>query len=99
MFHEIGHVQDWERGVNLREGDVRIVDAEVYANEFSLTKLMEGDYRISLSAFLASIEELQEGADHERQIGQRLIATKLFEQSKECVSRNWHDYLDCEDVE
>ena len=81
LLHEIGHVKDWEQGVNLKEGDVAILDAEVFANEYALRKLMEGDYRVALNTFMGALEKVRGGRrlpeDHRRPAGGNRVVSDV----------------------
>jgi len=98
LFHELGHVTDWEQGIHLREGDVAVLDAEVYAHEFGLRKLMEGDYRAALSTVLPAFEGLQTANDFRKKVADRIVESDLFVECQECAKENWGDYLDAEDA-
>jgi len=98
LLHEIGHVTDWEEGINLREGEVKMIDAEVYAHEFALERLMEGDYRASLDTYLSGLEDLRKERGCQRTIAERLVQTPLVQRCRECVKTNWSDHLDASDL-
>ena len=97
LFHEIGHVDDWERGINMKEGRVAMIDAEIYAHEYAFRKLMGGDFRASLESYLAAIEDLRGDKDYGNEIATRLIDTDLFRQCQEFVKTNWADHLESSD--
>lgn len=96
LFHELGHVADWEQGIHFGKGDVSVLDAEAYAHEHSLWKLMEGNYRVALATLLTAILDLQKERDYRREVAARLAETELFMKCQECVKTNWSDYLDTE---
>ena len=98
LFHELGHVKDWEQGIHLKEGDVAVLDAEVYAHEFGLRKLMEGDYRAALNVLLPALEESQKTKDYRKKVADRIVGSDLFVKCQECAKENWSDYMDGEDV-
>ena len=93
LFHELGHVADWETGINLRDGDVAILDAEVYAHEYAMRRLMESDYRQALGTYLSALEKLTAGGDYRKAVADRLIGSELFVKCRECVKTTWSDHL------
>jgi hypothetical protein len=98
LFHELGHVEDWEKAINLKDGDVAILEAEVYAHQYALRRLMEGDYRQALSTYLSALEELTKGDGYRKDVATRLAGSELFVECRECVKTTWHDYLSPEDA-
>lgn len=97
LFHELGHVKDWEQGIHLKEGDVAILDAEVYAHEYALHKLMQGDYRAALNTYLPAFEGLQRETDYRKVVADRVVGSDIFVQCEECAKMNWSDHLDADD--
>lgn len=96
LFHELGHVGDWEQGVNLREGDVAIFDAEVYAHLHALRRLMEGDYRTAISCYLPALQKLTVADGYQKVVADRVVCSPLFAQCEEFAKTNWSDYLNTE---
>lgn len=93
LFHEMGHVQDLEKGLHLREGCVVIVDAEVYANQYAMQRLLDGDYQQALSTFLSAVEKLTKGDGYQRVVADRLIASGLFADCQEAAKGLWSEHL------
>jgi hypothetical protein len=60
LLHEIGHVKDWEQGINFNaeENKRSIIDVEVFAHKYALNALLEGDYKESLKMYLNGLENL-----------------------------------------
>lgn len=57
LFHELGHVDDFERGLNMVPGrPLNIGEAEYYANAYACRMLYEKRYYIPLSVWFAGIE-------------------------------------------
>ena len=98
LFHELGHVGDWENAINLKDGDVAILEAEVYAHQYAMRRLLEGDYRQALSTYLSSLEELTKGDGYRKNVAARLVGSELFAECREFVKTTWHDYLNTEDA-
>ncbi len=98
LFHEIGHVADWEQGVNLREGDISVLDAEVYANKYSLQRLMDGDYRGALGILLRALEKTRIGQDYRRAVADRLAESGVFAKCQDFAKAKWQDYLDADEA-
>ena len=56
LMHEMGHVDDIERGKHLRfDSVVNMVDAEEYANRYALRRMMRENLRFPLGLLLGSI--------------------------------------------
>lgn len=57
LFHELGHVDDFERGLSLIPGRrFDVVAGEYYANLYACRHLRDRRYMVSLCAFMAAIE-------------------------------------------
>jgi hypothetical protein len=98
LFHELGHVGDWEKGTNLRDGRVSILDAEVYAHEYAMHRLIDGDYRQALSTYLSALEALTTGNGYQKTVADRIVGSELFAKCKEFVKTNWSDHLNTNGV-
>jgi len=60
LFHEIGHVDDYEKGVNWKQETVNVVDAEVYAHHYACTRLLEAKQRVLLKYYLTGLDQMAE---------------------------------------
>jgi hypothetical protein len=60
LFHELGHVDDFQRRINFREGvRANLEEAELYAHRFTCKKLKDRNYRFPLAYYLrVAIEQL-----------------------------------------
>lgn len=57
FFHELGHVDDFEKQKFTFPGkSMDVVNAELHAHAFACKRLFEGNYLLSLSFWLASLE-------------------------------------------
>lgn len=57
LFHELGHVDDFERRANLVPGrPMNVEEAEYYANAYAFYQLFERRHFLSLAAWMASLE-------------------------------------------
>jgi len=86
-------VTDWEEAINLREGDVYILDAEVYAHEYAMLQMLDGDYRVALSYYLDQLEMFHRGTGYQKTVSDRILGTELFKQCKQCSEEQWSDHL------
>jgi hypothetical protein len=100
LLHEIGHVKDREEGINFKvdNNKISIVDAEVFAHEYALHALLEGDYRESLKSYLAAFEKLRTSVGLDKIIALRLLESELFQRCKEHVKTNWLNYINPEEL-
>ncbi len=79
LFHELGHVDDFEKQINYSERTLNLVEAEVYAHHFACRKLVEGDYKILLGYFLHSLNELAKSdSEYVKVAASRVIASPEF---------------------
>jgi hypothetical protein len=58
LLHELGHVSDFEQGINYSNQEIDLQNAEVYAHHFACRALIRGKYRIALGWYLQQLEEL-----------------------------------------
>jgi hypothetical protein len=95
LLHEIGHVKDWEQGINFGANeDIRsIADAEVFAHEYALGALLEGDYRESLKMYLDALEKLSITSGLQKDIAIRLMESEVFRRCKDGVKLTWRDHI------
>lgn len=93
LLHELGHVEDWEQGINLKEGDVAILDAEVYAHRHAMRRLMDGDYRSTLGCYLSAFRALPAAESYKRAVGERVVCLPEFAQCEEYAKDNWFNHL------
>jgi hypothetical protein len=98
LFHELGHVGDWEKAINLKEGEVAILEAEVYAHEYAMRRLMEGDYRQALGTYLSALEKLTKGTGYRKTVADRLVGSELFGECRDFTKTTWHHHLNTEEA-
>ena len=58
LFHELGHVNDIEKGRNYRRHTVDPLHAEVYAHHFACRAMIKDKYRIALGWYLDQLAEM-----------------------------------------
>lgn len=58
LFHELGHVNDIEKGKNYGRHTVDPLKAEVYAHHFTCRALIKDKYRIALGWYLDQLAEM-----------------------------------------
>jgi hypothetical protein len=82
LLHELGHVTDIEQGINYRETQLDLVNAEIFAHHHACRQLINGRYRLPLGYYLDGIEEMANSQSEYV----RLAAKGVVESS------SWADY-------
>ncbi len=75
LRHEIGNVKDMVQGINFDfdKGVARVIDAEVYANQFALEQCVKRGYRQSLILWLDSYRQYVDGDDYRAEVARRTL--------------------------
>lgn len=85
LLHEIGHVDDAEKGINIRTNglqttglDMNVVPAEVYANVFALNELSRRCLRHSYLMFYEAISKMAATPGYVGEIGAEVMSQHQF---------------------
>jgi hypothetical protein len=89
LLHELGHVKDMENRVcfNVDTKTVDLIEAEVYANIFSLTECFRRGYFMSAEMFYDSLAGYKNDTAYRGEIVRR-----LFERFQKPDYKKWIDY-------
>lgn len=76
LLHELGHVDDIEKGINWRrDNKIQWVDSEVYAHHYACKKMIDSNYFLVLGHFIDGLRKMMiDGYKHAR-----LGAARFFE--------------------
>ncbi len=89
LMHEMGHVDDIERGKHLRfDSVVDIVAAEEYANRYALRRMMRENLRFPLGVLLGSIlKDARQGGEGTvgREAATRIVESGEYKQYRQFV--------------
>ena len=89
LLHEVGHALDWERGLNLHEGEVRIVNAEIEAHRFSLEECLKRQYYIPLECYVNGLAKMAENGSYEADVYQTLHESGLLAKCHAARETTW----------
>ncbi len=91
LLHELGHVNDAEKRINIdaETGRMDVVQAEAYANSYALGRLADRCLGQTYSILYEAMRELASSNGYEAEIG-RLV----LEQHRRRDIPNWNEYVD-----
>lgn len=70
LLHEIGHVDDIERGINWQyDNKLKWVDAEVYAHHYACKRMMESNYFVPLGQYIDGVRKMKDDGDKHARLG------------------------------
>jgi len=99
LFHELGHVDDFEKKLNLIPGtDVDLLEAEAYAHLYAIRRMLRGNYILSLQQYIHCLRtHLTDPVDSIRRSAEKVIATTEFANAvaacEQMMERNKKLYL------
>lgn len=90
LFHELGHVDDFEKGINWNYPKFRVVDAEIYAHRYACAKLIQGKHSLLLGYYLDGLNDMAKSdSEYVRKAAQAVIDSPDFQRYKAAVSPNY----------
>lgn len=79
MFHELGHVNDFERLFSRPGAALDVIQTELYAHHYTCRQLIQGRYRIALGWYLLQLEELAQTDDTQQgDAARRLVRSRKY---------------------
>lgn len=93
LLHEVGHALDWHEGMHLHEGEVRIVDAEIYAHRFALHQCLDRQYYVSLQCYVEGLAKMAESGSYEKEVYHALRDCGLIDECRAAQENAWWKVL------
>lgn len=89
LFHEVGHVKDFEENINFNRTTFTadLIEAEVFAHLFALNQCYQRAYYISGDSWLASLMKHKDATDYRGEVVRRVL-----ERFTKPALKSWQDY-------
>lgn len=84
---------DWHEGMHLHEGEVRIVDAEIYAHRFALHQCLDRQYYVSLQCYVEGLAKMAESGSSEKKVYHALRDCGLIDECRAAQESAWWKVL------